>query len=94
MKHTDYFKNFLENTVNLPESKVDLLSARVDAIYNCLKNDPDLKPRIKKKVPQGSWPQRTIIKPVNGKAFDGDFMIQMVEEPDWAYDLKKYGDAI
>lgn len=94
MKHTDYFKNFLENTVNLPDSKVNLLSARVDAIYNCLKNDPDLKPRIKKKVPQGSWPQRTIIKPVNGKAFDGDFMIQMIEEPDWAYDLKKYGDAI
>lgn len=94
MKHTDYFKNFLENTVNLPDSKVNLLSVRVDAIYNCLKDDPDLKPRIKKKVPQGSWPQRTIIKPVNGKAFDGDFMIQMIEEPDWAYDLKKYGDAI
>lgn len=94
MKHTDYFKNFLENTVNLPQSKVDLLSARVDSIYNCLKADPDLKLLIKKKVPQGSWPQRTIIKPVNGNAFDGDFMIQMVEEPDWEGNLKKYGDAI
>lgn len=94
MKHTDYFKNFLETTVNLPQPKVDLLSARVDAIYNCLKADPDLKSRIKNKVPQGSWPQRTIIKPVNGNAFDGDFMIQMVEEPDWSDNLKKYGDAI
>ncbi|WP_017197441.1 cyclic GMP-AMP synthase DncV-like nucleotidyltransferase [Arthrobacter sp. M2012083] len=94
MKHTDYFKNFLDQTVNLPESKVDLLSTRVDAIYNCLKADPDLKPLIKKKVPQGSWPQRTIIKPVNGNAFDADFMVQMVEEPDWADNLKKYGDAI
>jgi hypothetical protein len=94
VKHTDYFKNFLENTVNLPQPKVDLLSARVDSIYNCLKADPDAKALIKKKIPQGSWPQRTIIKPVNGNAFDGDFMIQMVEEPDWADNLKKYGDTI
>lgn len=94
MKHIEHFKNFLENTVNLPQSKLDLLSARVESTYNCLKADPDLKPAIKKKVPQGSWPQRTIIKPVNGNAFDGDFMVQMVEEPEWADDLKKYGDAI
>lgn len=94
MKHTDYFQNFLDNTVNLPQWKVDLLSSRVDSIYNCLKADPDLKPLIKKKVPQGSWPQRTIIKPVNGNAFDGDFMIQMVEDPDWADDLKEYGNAV
>ncbi|ORI20692.1 cyclic GMP-AMP synthase DncV-like nucleotidyltransferase [Rhodococcus sp. 1168] len=94
MKHTDYFKNFLENTVNLPQPKVDLLSARVESIYNCLKANPEAKALIKKKIPQGSWPQRTIIKPVNGNAFDGDFMIQMVEEPDWADNLKKYGDTI
>lgn len=94
MKHVSYFKNFLENTVNLPKSKLDLLSSRVDSIYNCLKADPDMALVIKKKVPQGSWPQRTIIKPVNGNAFDGDFMVQMVEDPDWADNLKKYGDAI
>jgi len=94
MKHVNYFRNFLENTVNLPQSKLDLLSSRVDSIYNCLKADPDVGQVIKKKLPQGSWPQRTIIKPVNGNAFDGDFMIQMTEDPDWAYDLKKYGDAI
>lgn len=94
MKHTDYFQNFLENTVNLPESKVTLLSNRVDSIYNCLKGDATLGPLVKKKVPQGSWPQRTIIKPVNGNAFDGDFMIQMVEDPDWANDLKNYGNAV
>jgi hypothetical protein len=94
MKHTDYFKNFLDNTVNLPQWQIDLLSKRVDSVYAFLKNDVDLGPLIKKKIPQGSWPQRTIIRPVNGNAFDGDFMIQMVEDPDWAGDLKKYGDAI
>lgn len=94
MKHTDYFKNFLDNTVNLPQWQVDLLSSRVESIYNCLRADQDLKPLIKKKVPQGSWPQRTIIKPVNGNAFDGDFMVQMVEDLDWADDLKRYGNAV
>lgn len=94
MKHTDYFKNFLENTVNLSQFKLDTLSSRVDTIYSVLKADDDLGPLIKKKIPQGSWPQRTIINPQNGKAFDGDFMVQMVEEPGWSDDLKKYGDAI
>jgi hypothetical protein len=46
-----------------------------------LKADDDLGPLIKKKIPQGSWPQKTIIRPQNGKPFDGDFMVQMVENP-------------
>jgi hypothetical protein len=94
MRHTDYFKNFLDNTVNLSKFKLEKLSERVDTIYGVLKNDDELGPRIKKKIPQGSWSQRTIINPQNGKPFDGDFMVEMDEDPDWASDLKKYGDAI
>lgn len=94
MRHTDYFKNFLDNTVNLSTFKLELLSERVDSIYDVLKDDEELGPLIKKKIPQGSWPQKTIINPQNGKPFDADFMVQMVEDPDWADDLKKYGDAI
>ena len=94
MKHTDYFKNFLENTVNLSKFNLDLLSQRVNTVYGVLKADDELGPLIKKKVPQGSWPQKTIIRPQNGKAFDGDFMVQMVESPEWEDDEKKYGDAI
>jgi hypothetical protein len=94
MKHTDYFKNFLDNTVNLSKYKLELLSERTESVYGSLKDDEDLGPLIKKKIPQGSWPQKTIINPQNGKAFDGDFMVQMDENSDWAFDLKKYGDAI
>lgn len=94
MKHDDYFKNFLENTVNMSRFNLDLLSARVDTVYGVLKADADVGPLIKKKIPQGSWPQETIIRPQNGKAFDGDFMVQMVQNPDWEADKKKYGDAI
>jgi hypothetical protein len=94
MKHIDYFKYFLENRVNLSKFNLETLSGRVDSIYGTLKSDDDLGSVIKKNIPQGSWPQKTIISPQNGKAFDGDFMVQMVENPDWVNDLKKYGNAI
>lgn len=94
MKHKDYFDTFLKDTVNLSQFNIDTLSGRVDSIYSALKADEDHGHRFKKKIPQGSWPQETIIKPQNGNAFDGDFMVQMTEDPDWAYDLKKYGDTI
>lgn len=94
MKHADYFKNFLDNTVNLSKFELESLSGRVDTIYGVLKADEELGPLLKTKIPQGSWPQKTIINPQNGKAFDGDFMVQMVEDPEWETDLKKYGDAV
>lgn len=94
MKHTDYFDNFLTNTVNLSKFNLDTLSDRVDAIYKALKADPELGPRIVKKIPQGSWDQKTIIAPQNGRAFDADFMLQMKEEAEWSDDAHKYIDAV
>ena len=41
MKHINYFKNFLETTVNMPKAKLDLLSQRVDTVYGVLKADDD-----------------------------------------------------
>lgn len=94
MKHPSYFDNFLKNTVNLSQFNLDTLEGRVEAIYRALKDDPDLGPRIIKKIPQGSWAQKTIISPQNGKPFDADFMLQMKEEPDWSDDVKKYIAAV
>nr|WP_042190391.1 nucleotidyltransferase [Kibdelosporangium sp. MJ126-NF4]CEL19304.1 hypothetical protein [Kibdelosporangium sp. MJ126-NF4]CTQ94897.1 hypothetical protein [Kibdelosporangium sp. MJ126-NF4] len=94
MRHTNYFNNFLKNTVNLSQPRLDTLEGRVDSIYAALKADPDLGSRIVKKIPQGSWAQRTIISPQNGKPFDADFLLQMKEESDWAYVLKKYAAAV
>ncbi|MGH3648478.1 MAG: SMODS domain-containing nucleotidyltransferase, partial [Micromonosporaceae bacterium] len=94
MKHTDYFDNFLKNTVNLSQFNLDTLEGRVESIYGALKADPDLGPRIIKKIPQGSWAQRTIISPQNGKAFDADVMLQMKEEPDWSDNVKQYIAAL
>lgn len=94
MKHVDYFDHFLKNTVNLSQWRLDTLDSRVNSIYAALKADPELKDRIITKVPQGSWAQKTIINPVNENAFDADFMLQMKEEPDWAYDVKQYSNAV
>ncbi|WP_204299616.1 SMODS domain-containing nucleotidyltransferase [Actinoplanes campanulatus] len=94
MKHTDYFNNFLKNTVNLSQFNLDTLAGRVDSIYAALKADPDLGPRIIKKIPQGSWAQETIISPQNDKPFDADFLLQMKEELDWSDNVQEYINAV
>jgi hypothetical protein len=94
MQHADYFNAFLKDTVNLSQFKLDTLSNRVDTIYAALKVDPELGPLIVKKIPQGSWAQRTIINPQKGKEFDADFMLQLSENPDWSDNVKEYRNAI
>ncbi|WP_045876713.1 cyclic GMP-AMP synthase DncV-like nucleotidyltransferase [Pseudofrankia sp. DC12] len=94
MKHTDYFNNFLKNTVNLSQFNLDVLAGRVDAIYTALEADPELGPRLVKKIPQGSWAQKTIISPQNGKPFDADFLLQMNEVPDWSDNVQEYSNAV
>lgn len=94
MQHVDYFNVFLRDTVNLSEFKLDLLSDRVDSVYKALKADPVLGPFIMGKIPQGSWAQRTIINPQNGKEFDADFMLELEENLDWSDNVSEYNDAI
>lgn len=94
MKLTDYFDAFLKDTVNLSQFNLDVLEGRVESIYAALKADDDLKARIVKKTPQGSWAQETIISPQPGGSFDADFMLQLKEEPAWAGDVKQYSNAV
>jgi hypothetical protein len=94
MKHVGYFNTFLRDSVNLSQWRLDLLEERVEAIYAALKDDPDLGPRIIGKLPQGSWAQRTIISPQNGKPFDADFMLHMREEEEWSNDVRQYTAAV
>ncbi len=73
MKHERYFKDFLDNTVNLNQSRIDDLNDRVDAVTNFLKTNLD---GYRKYSQQGSYAHRTIIKPVqNNDEFDADILV-------------------
>lgn len=83
MKLVDYFGSFLEHTVNLNQSRLDLLDQRVAAIMKVLENDMELGERVREHLPQGSWAHETIIKPLNNHEFDADILVRLEEVSDW-----------
>lgn len=83
MKLLAYFKDFLEGTVNLNQSRIDQLDARVEAISNCLRADAELGQLVEDVIPQGSYAHKTIIKPLPDHEFDADILLQLVEQPGW-----------
>ncbi|MCU1484399.1 MAG: hypothetical protein JWN67_1145 [Actinomycetia bacterium] len=83
MKLTNCFDHFMRNTVNMDEGRLRSLKTSVDAIYSTLANDDELGELVEGMDPQGSWAQETIIKPVDGREFDADFMLVMTHQPGW-----------
>lgn len=83
MKLTQYFKAFLEDTVDLNQSRLDLLDERVAAIVSVLESDSAIGKKILEHVPQGSWAHRTIIRPLNNHEFDADVLVRLEEVPEW-----------
>lgn len=94
MQLTDHFNVLLRDTVNLGQTKLNLLESRADSIYRTLKNDPEIGSLIEGKTSQGSWAHRTIIDPVGNNEFDADFMLNMIENPDWSDSPKTYIDQV
>ncbi|UKZ07415.1 nucleotidyltransferase [Streptomyces viridifaciens] len=94
MQHVNSFRALLRDTVNLSQTKLDLLDSRVEVIYQALRKDPELGPLVLGKRPQGSWAQRTIINPVGDKEFDADFMLDLAEVPEWADSPETYIDKV
>jgi len=56
----------LDCAVNINADRLRQLDDHVAAIKDCLRGDEDLSPIIRSFVPQGSWAQRTIIRPPAG----------------------------
>ena len=83
MRHTNYFRTVLNDTVNLPQAKLSELEGRVKTVYNALVADATIGGMIVGKIPQGSWPHQTIIKPKVGGEFDADFLLEFEEQPGW-----------
>jgi hypothetical protein len=78
-----HFDNLLATTVNLNQSRIDLLDERVQAITSYFQADDVIGPAFLDLLRQGSYAHRTIIKPQPGKDFDADILLQLSEDADW-----------
>jgi hypothetical protein len=82
MKLTEHFKAFLDDTVNLNATRLEQLESSVGTIKDFIEA-AEWKPRVKYFTEQGSWAHRTIIRPVEDKAFDADLVVMLESVPDW-----------
>lgn len=83
MQHSDYFKKFLADEVNIDDTRLNLLAGRVDAVYAALRADTTIGSIIEGVSRQGSWKHRLIIKPRTGGDFDADVLLEMTYQDDW-----------
>lgn len=90
MKLVAYFDSFLKETVNLNQTRLDLLDAHVQSIVVTAGLDDVIGPILVRHIPQGSWAHRTIIKPVGRDEYDADFLLQLEEDEDWSDNPKCY----
>ena len=90
MKLLGYFDAFFADVVNLNQTRLDLLDARVLAIVACLEKDDVISALLQGHVPQGSWAHRTIIRPVEDHEFDADFLLTLTEVEAWSDSPKIY----
>jgi Second Messenger Oligonucleotide or Dinucleotide Synthetase domain/Adenylyl/Guanylyl and SMODS C-terminal sensor domain len=82
MKLVGLFDDFLKDTVNLNQTRVDLLDDSIAALKTFIRGS-DWKPRIRGFEEQGSWAHRTIIRPVDGDEFDADLLVMVDPVDGW-----------
>jgi hypothetical protein len=83
VKLHEYFKHFLDTTVNLGDSRIETLNQRVDAISSFLRGHAVFGELFIDVIAQGSFAQRTIINPVGSREYDADVLLSMKENTDW-----------
>ncbi len=84
MKHIPTFDHFLKEVVNLNQTRIDVAEGSTETITTFLKNNEVFKDKFISTTPQGSYRQRTIIKPVNPEQdFDVDLLFELTPVSDW-----------
>lgn len=83
MKLIEHFDTFLSDVVNLNQTRIDTLKARVDAIVTALEGFEVYSDILIETCPQGSWAHRTIIKPAGNGGFDADVVAFMKPHEEW-----------
>lgn len=79
----EYFRDFLDNTVNLNDYRIETLNDRVSAITTFLSEHDVFGELFVDVIPQGSYAHRTIIKPVGNREYDADILLALNEHPTW-----------
>ncbi|GAA1412661.1 hypothetical protein AUR04nite_09800 [Glutamicibacter uratoxydans] len=83
------FNAFLRDHVNLNQTRVSTLQARVSSLDTFLSEDSSISQLVADDIiPQGSFAHKTIIRPLTGNDFDADVLLPMEEQEDWQ--PKKY----
>ena len=80
MKHKDCFDIFLKNVVNLNSTRIENLKGKVMSVNEYLKTHLEGYQTIEI---QGSYAQKTIIKPVDDHEFDSDILLYIKKNEDF-----------
>ncbi len=84
MRHILTFDYFLKEVVNLNQTRIDVADGSSETITTFLKNNEVFKDKFISTTPQGSYRQRTIIKPVNPEQdFDVDLLFELTPVQEW-----------
>lgn len=85
MDTTEAFKDFLEKVVNLNKTRVDRIKEADRILSDFIKDNDDFKDIYIETVPQGSFRQKTITKPVGADGtFDVDLLIKLKKKEGWS----------
>ena len=85
MKLVKQFNDFLNEEVNLNQSRIDTLENRVAAVTSFISGNSFFQKYFITAIPQGSYSHRTIIKPTRKKAiFDADVVVYLKPIKGWA----------
>ena len=91
MKLIEQFTTFLDEEVNLNQTRVDQLDSSVEAVQRAIKAS-SWGAKIVEFRGHGSWAHGTIIKPVSGDEFDADLLA--IVEPVTGWTAAEYIDNL
>src|SRR6266545_4786948 len=94
VKLHERFVALLDGTVNINPNRLRQLDKHEAALTDCLRGDSESGSLVRRLIRQGSWAHRTIIKPLPGKGFDADLLVQMKRQHGWSSDPQRYLVAV
>ncbi|MCR1810086.1 cyclic GMP-AMP synthase DncV-like nucleotidyltransferase [Sulfurospirillum sp. hDNRA2] len=91
MQLVKYFNQFMKDTVNLNQSRINILDQKAITIDNFINNSDTFKANYKDLFSQGSYKHETIIKPPkSNKEFDADLLLELETFSEWESNPSEY----